>query len=101
VQRLLSAATWDADGLRDDLRAYVVERLVDEATGVLIVDETGFLKKGTKSWGVARQYTGTAGATVNCRVGVFLPYGSMKAPPSTTAHTNCGGRSKIAGAPTR
>ncbi len=55
VQRLLSAATWDADGVRDDLRAYVVDRLGDEVTGVLIVDETGFLKKGTKSCGVARQ----------------------------------------------
>lgn len=46
VQRLLTAATWDADGVRDDLRAYVVEHLGDEVSGVLIVDETGFLKKG-------------------------------------------------------
>ena len=61
VQRLLSAATWDTDGVRDDLRDYVVAHLGDEATGVLIVDETGFLKKGKKSCGVARQYTGTAG----------------------------------------
>ena len=76
VQRLLSAATWDADGVRDDLRGYVVEHLGDEETGVLIVDETGFLKKGTKSCGVARQYTGTAGDTVNCQVGVFLAYAS-------------------------
>ena len=76
VQRLLSAAAWDADGVRDDLRAYVVEHLGDEATGVLIVDETGFLKKGAKSCGVARQYTGTAGDTVNCQVGVFLAYAS-------------------------
>ena len=76
VQRLLSAAAWDADGVRDDLRAYVVEHLGDEATGILIVDETGFLKKGPKSCGVARQYTGTAGATVNCQVGVFLAYAS-------------------------
>jgi len=72
VQRLLSAAAWDANGVRDDLRAYVVDHLGDEATGVLIVDETGFLKKGSKSCGVARQYTGTAGDTVNCQVGVFL-----------------------------
>src|SRR3712207_4764690 len=74
VQRLLSAATWDTDGVRDDLRDYVVAHLGDEATGVLIVDETGFLKKGRKSCGVARQYTGTAGTTENCQVGVFLAY---------------------------
>src|SRR5215217_3376582 len=78
VQRLLSAASWDADGVRDDLRAYVVEHLGDDESGVLIVDETGFLKKGAKSCGVARQYTGTAGATVNCQVGVFLAYSSEK-----------------------
>ena len=78
VQRLLSATTWDADGVRDDLRNYVVDRLGDEATGVLIVDETGFLKKGSKSCGVARQYTGTAGDTVNCQVGVFLAYASAR-----------------------
>lgn len=76
VQRLLNAAAWDADGVRDDLRAYVVDHLGDAATGVLVVDETGFLKKGRKSCGVARQYTGTAGATVNCQVGVFLAYAS-------------------------
>src|SRR5215211_6827852 len=78
VQRLLSAATWDADGVRDDLRNYVVDHLGDEATGVLIVDETGFLKKGRKSCGVARQYTGTVGDTVNCQVGVFLAYASTR-----------------------
>ncbi len=76
VQRLLNAAAWDADGVRDDLRDYVVEHLGDAASGVLIVDETGFLKKGTKSCGVAHQYTGTAGDTVNCQVGVFLAYAS-------------------------
>jgi len=78
VQRLLSAATWDADGVRDDLRNYVVDHLDDEATGVLIIDETGFLKKGRKSCGVARQYTGTVGDTVNCQVGVFLAYASAR-----------------------
>jgi SRSO17 transposase len=78
VQRLLSAATWDADGVRDDLRGYVVEHLGDETSGVLIVDETGFLKKGRKSCGVARQYTGTAGDTVHCQVGVFLAYASHR-----------------------
>src|ERR671918_2523479 len=78
VQRLLNSARWDADEVRDDLRSYVVEHLADEASGVLIVDETGFLKKGEKSVGVARQYTGTAGDTVNCQVGVFLAYASEK-----------------------
>jgi SRSO17 transposase len=77
VQRLLSAATWDTDGVRDDLRDDVVAHLGDEATGVLIVDETGFLKKGRKSCGVARQYTGTAGAIENGQVGVFLAYASQ------------------------
>ena len=74
----LASAKWDADEVRDDLREYVVEHLGDEETGVLIVDETGFLKKGEKSVGVARQYTGTAGDTVNCQVGVFLAYSSEK-----------------------
>ena len=60
VQRLLSTYRWDADLVRDDLRGYVVEHLGDER-GVLVVDETGFLKKGTKSVGVQRQYSGTAG----------------------------------------
>jgi len=78
VQRLLNSAKWDAEEVRDDLREYVVEHLGDEETGVLIVDETGFLKKGNKSVGVARQYTGTAGDTVNCQVGVFLAYSSQK-----------------------
>src|SRR5215472_5928328 len=78
VQRLPSAAVWDAEGVRDDLRRFVVEALGDEASGVLIVDETGFLKKGRHSCGVARQYTGTAGTTSNAQVGVFLAYASAK-----------------------
>jgi SRSO17 transposase len=78
VQRLLNSAKWDADEVRDELRSYVVEHLADEETGILIVDETGFLKKGEKSVGVARQYTGTAGDTVNCQVGAFLAYASKK-----------------------
>src|SRR5215208_652067 len=78
VQRLLNAAKWNADLVRDDLRDYVVEHLGDKESGVLIVDDTGFLKKGKKSVGVARQYTGTAGDTVNCQVGVFLAYASKK-----------------------
>src|SRR3712207_5737350 len=77
VQRLLDAARWDAEAVRDDLRAYVVEHLGDERA-VLVVDETGFLKKGTKSVGVQRQYSGTAGRTENCQVGVFLAYASPK-----------------------
>ena len=75
IQRLLGRARWDADAVRDDLRAYVVEHLA-EPGGVLIVDETGFLKKGEKSAGVARQYTGTAGRIENAQVGVFLAYRS-------------------------
>lgn len=76
VQHLLNDARWDADAVRDDLRKYVVEHLGDPASGVLIVDETGFLKKGEKSVGVARQYTGTAGKRENSQVGVFLCYAS-------------------------
>jgi SRSO17 transposase len=78
VQRLLNSAKWDADALRDDLGEYVLEHLADQETGILIVDETGFLKKGEKSVGVARQYTGTAGDTVNCQVGAFLAYASKE-----------------------
>ncbi len=78
VQRLLNSAKWDAGAVRDDLREYLIEHLGDEESGVLIADETGFLKKGEKSVGVARQYTGTAGDTVNCQVGVFLAYASEK-----------------------
>lgn len=75
VQRLLNGADWAADAVRDDLRAYVVEHL-GATNGVLIVDETGFLKKGTKSVGVHRQYSGTAGRIENCQIGVFLAYAS-------------------------
>ena len=73
MQELLNRAVWDAEAVRDDLRAYVVERLGDPAA-VLVVDETGFLKKGTKSAGVQRQYSGTAGRVENCQIGVFLAY---------------------------
>ncbi len=73
MQRLLGSAHGDARGVRDDLRTYVVEGL-GHRDGVLIVDETGFLKKGTKSAGVQRQYSGTAGRTENCRLGMFLAY---------------------------
>ena len=75
VQRLLATYRWDADGVRDDLREYVVEHLGDPGA-VLVVDETGFLKQGSKSVGVQRQYSGTAGKVENCQIGVFLAYGS-------------------------
>src|SRR5437763_6495952 len=77
MQHLLARADWDADAVRDDLRAYVVEHLGDPAA-VLVIDETGFLKKGPKSVGVQRQYSGTAGRIENCQIGVFLAYASGK-----------------------
>jgi len=77
VQRLLNTARWDADAVRDDLRDYGVEQLGD-ADGVLIIDESGFLKKGTTSVGVKRQDSGTAGRVENCQVGVFLAYASAR-----------------------
>ena len=77
MQHLLDRAKWDADGVRDELRSYVRETLGDEAA-VLVIDETGFLKKGSKSVGVQRQYSGTAGRIENCQVGVFLSYASAK-----------------------
>jgi SRSO17 transposase len=77
MQRLLRWADWDVEGVRDDLRAYVAGQL-GEPDGVLIADETGFLKKGTRSAGVQRQYSGTAGRTENCQIGVFLAYASAR-----------------------
>jgi SRSO17 transposase len=77
MQRLLASADWNPDLVRDDLRAYVVEQLGDSGA-VLVVDETGFLKKGTTSVGVQRQYSGTAGKVDNCQVGVFLAYASAR-----------------------
>ena len=74
-QYLLSRADWDADAVRDELRSYVMQHLGD-FTGVLVLDETGFLKKGAHSAGVARQYSGTAGKVENCQIGVFLSYAS-------------------------
>ena len=73
VQHLLGRASWDADGLRDELSRYARDHLHD-ARGVLVIDETGFLKKGEKSAGVQRQYSGTAGRIENCQVGVFLAF---------------------------
>src|SRR3982751_1248783 len=75
VQDFLARMHWDADAVRDDLRAYVVEHLGDPEA-VLGLDETGFLTKGDKSAGVKRQYSGTAGRIENCQIGVFLAYAS-------------------------
>jgi SRSO17 transposase len=77
VQHLLGRAQWDADAVRNDLCAYVVEHLGDKQA-VLIVDETGFVKKGAQSVGGQRQYSGTAGRIENCQIGVFLVYASAK-----------------------
>src|SRR5918994_3426769 len=77
IQHLLGRANWDADVVRDELRGYLVERLAGDES-VLIVDETGFIKKGDKSVGVKRQYTGTVGKRENCQVGVFLAYASER-----------------------
>ena len=74
-QHLLGRADWQPDTLRDKLCTYVTDYLIDpDAIGV--IDETGFLKKGTHSAGVARQYSGTAGRIENCQMGVFLAYAS-------------------------
>ena len=75
TQRVLSRAVWEADAARNLCRSYVIEHLGAE-DGVLVIDETGFLKKGVKSAGVARQYSGTAGRVENCQIGVFLAYAS-------------------------
>jgi SRSO17 transposase len=75
MQDFLARMHWDADQVRDELRSYVVEHLGDPGA-VLVLDETGFLKKGTKSAGVQRQYSGTAGRIENCQIGVFLGYAS-------------------------
>jgi SRSO17 transposase len=76
MQHLLARAAWDHDGVRDDVRAYVVEHLGDPGA-VLVVDETGDLKKGTATVGVQRQYTGTAGRVENAQVAVLLVYASQ------------------------
>jgi SRSO17 transposase len=76
-QHLLGRAVWEADEVRDKLQAYVREHLADP-DGVLIVDETGFLKKGEGSVGVQRQYSGTAGRIENCQIGVFLAYSTAQ-----------------------
>jgi SRSO17 transposase len=77
MQRLLRTAGWDAEGAWDDLRGYVLGHL-GAPDGVWVVDETGFIKKGTRSAGVQRQYTWTTGKIDNCRVGVFLAYAGSR-----------------------
>ncbi|MGW4897694.1 IS701 family transposase [Kitasatospora sp. NPDC004240] len=77
VQRLLNLSEWDEDAVRDDVRDFVVES-IGARDGILIGDDTGFLKKGTRSAGVQRQYSGTAGRTENCQIGTFLAYASTR-----------------------
>ncbi|MET9729078.1 IS701 family transposase [Streptomyces zaomyceticus] len=77
LQHLLASSKWDPDDIRDDLQEYVADKL-GENDGVLIIDDTGFIKKGTTSAGVQRQYSGTAGRTENCQIGVFAAYASAR-----------------------
>ena len=77
MQQFLYRGSWSADALRDVTREYIREEIAEEA-GILVLDETGFLKQGKKSCGVARQYSGTAGRIENCQVGVFLTYTGAK-----------------------
>ena len=79
---------WDANLVRNDLVSYVVEHLGD-TDAVVVVDETGFLKKGEKSAGVQRQYSGTAGRIENCQIGVFLAYAGAKAGRCWTGSCTC------------
>jgi SRSO17 transposase len=76
-QAVLGRSHWEADALRDVVRDYALETLA-EGDGVLVIDETGFLKQGTASCGVTRQYTGSAGKITNCQVGVFAAYVSSR-----------------------
>ncbi len=73
LQHLLAGAKWEPDDIRDELQEYVADKLGEDG-GVLIIDDTGFIKKGTTSAGVQRQYSGTAGRTENCQIGVFAAY---------------------------
>lgn len=86
-QRLLLRARWDEKAVRADVLAHARDRLGEG--GVLVVDETGFLKQGEQSVGVARQYTGTAGRIENCQVGVFLAYETPMATRWQTGSCTC------------
>lgn len=88
LQHLLSRSRWDADRLRDDLQFYAAEQL-GSPDGVLIIDDTGFIKKGTTSAGVQRQYSGTAGRTENCQIGVFAAYATPGVTRWSTASSTC------------
>jgi SRSO17 transposase len=87
MQRLLRTVDWDVDGVRDDLRGYVLDQLGD-SSGVWIVDDTGFIKKGVRSAGVQRQYTGTSGKIDNCQLEVFPPLAT--GPPPDRPRTRQG-----------
>ncbi|CAI7979490.1 hypothetical protein FRAHR75_630008 [Frankia sp. Hr75.2] len=107
MQRLLNEYAWDAHAMRDVVQSYVVENLT-EPDGVLVVDETGFVKKGTSSAGVQRQYSGTAGRIENCQIGVFAAYVSGKGRAFVdrelylpTSWTDDRARCKAAGVPAR
>src|SRR3712207_9201201 len=76
-QAILGRGRWQADALRDLVREYVVESLAEQ-DAVLVLDETGLLKQGKASCGVARQYTGSAGKIINCQIGVFAAYVSQQ-----------------------
>ncbi len=109
MQRLLAEAVWDHDGVRDDLRDYAVANLGDKKGGlgpVLVLDETGDVKKGTKTVGVQRQYSGTAGRVENCQVAVYLGYATASgytlidhAPYLPKAWTENPDRMRTAGVP--
>ncbi|MCX5215480.1 transposase [Kitasatospora sp. NBC_00240] len=103
MQRLLGETDWDADGVRDDVRDFVVET-IGAKDGILIGDDTSFLKKGSRSAGVQRQYTGTAGRTENSQVGTFLAYASSKGRALVDRELSCRHRrrtteSRAAGVP--
>ena len=84
-QAILGRRDWDADALRDIVREYVIEHLADDDT-VLVIDETGFLKQGKASCGVARQYTGSAGKITNCQIGVLA---ALRFAPRSCLHRSC------------
>src|SRR3982751_189276 len=102
-QAVLGRSHWDADALRDVVRDYALETLA-EGDAVLVIDQTGFLKQGTASCGVGRQYTGTAGKITNCQVGVFAAYVSVKGPALIDRHcylpkARTGGPARMTAAP--
>jgi SRSO17 transposase len=94
MQHLLARAVWDADALRDDVRAYLVEHLGDPEA-VLVIDETGDLKAGTATVGVQRQYTGTAGRVENAQVAVYLVYATDAGHGWLTESCTCPGRGPV------